>query len=136
LRQTVKLFIAFNPGGDDRSGVRTIAHDFNQLIPEGKIVKIVYKNRKENSLAHEIAKCVVRGLCDGVLQGHVLSRVLELALHDCKNAVFLINTQFLFKKRGKSMPYNLGWRALPFFSKFERSIKDIHEVMSSVSYTK
>jgi hypothetical protein len=92
------ILTAFDPAGDDRSGVRTIAHDFNRLIPEGKIVKIVYKNRKENSLDHEIAKCVARGLCDGVLQGQVPSRVLELALHDCKNAVFLINTQFLFKK--------------------------------------
>jgi hypothetical protein len=78
---------AFDPGGDDRSDIRFIVDDFNRLISEGKIVKIVYKSRKANHLAYEIAKYANRALCDGVLQGQVPACVSEWALHDCKTVM-------------------------------------------------
>jgi hypothetical protein len=78
---------AFDPRGDDLSDIRFIADDFNRLISEGKIVKIVYKSRKANLLAHEIAKYANKVLCDGVLQGQDPTSVSELALHDCKTVL-------------------------------------------------
>ena len=81
------LLKVFDPGDNDRTDLGTIARDFNLLITEGKTVKLEYRNREANCLAHDIAAFAARESSFGVLFGRVPPCVLEQAERDCKNAV-------------------------------------------------
>ena len=51
-------------------------------------VKLVYRSRDGNCLAHDIAAFAARESSAGVLFGRVPPCVVEQAERDCKNAVF------------------------------------------------